>query len=181
MKIAWYNTTNPDKVREVEHFFGPTSKLGILRSAVTEVLDANLEKVILAKAAAAYQVCRVPVVVEHGAFCLDALGGMPGALIKPLWETLQFRICDLVPAGQSRTMFARSAVCYCDGRTRTLILKEVKGELATKARGSGGFHWDPIFIPEGHTRTFAEMSLTEKLALSPAGLAYAELRQRLSL
>lgn len=181
MKIAWYNTQNPDKVREVEHFFGPKSRLGILRTPVTEILDADLEKVILAKAASAYQACRVPVVVEHGAFCLDALDGLPGALIKPLWDTLGHRLCDLVPSGQPRTMIVKSALCYCDGRTRTLIVKEVKGELAPKAQGTRGFHWDPLFIPEGHTRTFAEMTLTEKLAVSPSGLAYQELRQQLSL
>jgi XTP/dITP diphosphohydrolase len=181
MKIAWYNTQNPDKVREVEHFFGPKSRLGILRTPVTEILDADLEKVILAKAASAYQACRVPVVVEHGAFCLDALDGLPGALIKPLWDTLRHRLCDLVAPGQPRTMIVKSALCYCDGRTRTLIVKEVKGELAQKPQGTRGFHWDPLFIPEGHARTFAEMTLTEKLAVSPSGLAYAELRQQLSL
>jgi XTP/dITP diphosphohydrolase len=148
---------------------------------VVEILDADLEKVILAKAASAYQACRVPVVVEHGAFCLDVLDGLPGALIKPLWDTLGHRLSDIVPPGLPRTMIVKSALCYCDGRTRTLIVKEVKGELAQKAQGTRGFHWDPLFIPEGHTRTFAEMTLTEKLAVSPSGLAYAELRQQLSL
>ena len=182
MKIAWYNTTNPDKVLEVEHFFGPTSRLGILRRPVDEILDADLDKVIRAKAAAAYQAARVPVVVEHGAFRLDALDGLPGALIKPLWDTLGPRLCELlVPPGLSRKMTLQSAVCYCDGRTRLVIQKESRGELATVARGTGGFHWDPVFVPDGQTRTFAEMSLAEKLACSPSGLAYTELRQRLGL
>ncbi len=181
MKRAWYVTSNPDKVLEVEHFFGPGGGLGVLRHAVMEILEPQLEKVILAKAAAAYQALQVPVVVEHGAMCIDALNGLPGALVKPLWESLGPRLCDLVTAGQPRTVRTLSAVCYCDGRKRQLFQAEVEGELAPSARGGGGFHWDPIFIPRGHTRTFAEMNLAEKLSLSASGKAYAALRQHLGL
>jgi XTP/dITP diphosphohydrolase len=182
MKPIWYfNSSNVEKIREITHFFGGTPQLGILRHPVTEILEPDLERVILAKAAAAYQELRVPVIVEHGALCIDFLNGLPGALVKPMWMALGERICSLVPPGEVRTGRARSALCYCDGRRREVILREVQGELAPTPRGTQGFHWDPVFIPKGETRTMAELPLAEKLRVSPTGQAYTELRQRLQL
>ena len=78
----------------------------------------------------------------------------------------------------------RSAVCFCDGRERHVLIAEVEGEIARSPRGKGGFHWDPLFIPKGETRTFAEMaetSLDEKLRFSPLGKLQGELRRKLGL
>jgi len=175
MKVAYFNTVNADKVRELQHFFGPEGRIGVLRHPVTEILDVDLEKVVRAKAAAAYAAARMPVIVEHGALCIDFLNGLPGALVKPMWEGLGARICELVPEGKPRTVTARSALCYCDGRERFVIVRQVEGELALSARGTGGFHWDPVFIPQGETRTFAEMTMDGKLGFSMRRKAFEAL------
>jgi XTP/dITP diphosphohydrolase len=177
----YYNTSNDSKIREVLHFFGSSGKLGILRHCVTEILETELEKVVRAKAAEAYRAVRVPVIVEHGALCIDFLSGLPGALVKPTWMALGQRLCLVVPPEAPRTCRALSALCYCDGRKREVILRQVEGEIAPSPRGAGGFHWDPVFIPRGQTQTLAEMPLDDKLRLSALGQAYADLRQALSL
>lgn len=56
----------------------------------------------------------------------------------------------------------------------------VKGRIGTEARGGGGFGYDPVFYPEGHDRTFAEMSEDEKNALSHRGRALKRLQEYLS-
>jgi XTP/dITP diphosphohydrolase len=177
----YYNTSNDEKARELLHFFGGTARLGILRYPVTEILETNLEQVVRAKAAEAYRELRVPVIVEHGALCIDFLNGMPGALVKPTWMALGNRLCMLVPSGEPRTGMAMSALCYCNGRKREVILRKVVGEIAPNPRGTGGFHWDPVFIPQGETRTLAEMPIDEKLRASASGQAYAELGKHLGL
>jgi XTP/dITP diphosphohydrolase len=177
----YYNTCNDAKVREVRHFFGGTGRLGILRYQVTEILETDLEQVARAKAAEAYRALRVPVIVEHGALCIDFLNGMPGALVKPTWMALGKRLCMLVPPGEVRTCRALSAICYCNGRKREVILRTVEGELSLSPRGEGGFHWDPVFIPRGETQTLAEMQIDQKLRASASGQAYAELRKHLQL
>jgi XTP/dITP diphosphohydrolase len=48
----------------------------------------------------------------------------------------------------------------------------VRGTISFEARGSGGFGFDPIFIPEGHTKTFAEMDLETKNTLSHRARAF---------
>ncbi len=59
---------------------------------------------------------------------------------------------------------------------KTLFFEgEVKGSIAEAPRGDNGFGYDPVFIPEGHTRTFAEMSAEEKNAISHRKNAVAKL------
>jgi XTP/dITP diphosphohydrolase len=182
MMPDWYfNTSNDSKVHEVRHVFRGASKLGILRHPVIEILETELESVVRAKAAAAYQALQVPVIVEHGALCIDFLSGLPGALVKPTWLALGTRLCSVIPSGEPRTCRALSALCYCDGLKRSVILRQVDGELSAAPRGAGGFHWDPVFIPRGHTQTLAEMQLEDKLQVSASGQAYAELRRQLGL
>jgi XTP/dITP diphosphohydrolase len=186
MKTAYYVTSNADRLREVEHFFQGSSKLGFVkahRSAFVELLETDLKTLVLNKAAAAYARVRFPLIVEHGAFCIEDFGWLPGTLIRPFWEALGTRLCGLVRPDRKRVT-TRSAVCFCDGRQRKVILKEVEGTLADAPRGKGGFDWDSIFIPQGRTQTFAEIaeaSLDDKLGLSASGLAYAELKKELGL
>lgn len=56
----------------------------------------------------------------------------------------------------------------------------IRGEIITEKRGSSGFGYDPVFIPEGHSRTFAEMTLEEKNQLSHRAIAVKKLAEYLS-
>lgn len=181
-EIVYFNTSSPEKVAEARAFFGPDNpKIGYLCHEITEILDTDLEHVVRAKAAAAYREARLPVFVEHGGLFIDHLNGLPGALVKPTWVLLHDRICDLVPPGAPRTATARSAVCFCDGRTRRVFAASVTGTVAPRARGDSAFHWDPVFVPEGREQTFAEMSLEEKLAISASAQVFAKLREELGI
>jgi XTP/dITP diphosphohydrolase len=142
-------------------------------------LSPDIEKIIKHKAAIAYQFSQVPVIVEHGGLYIEYLRNYPGPLSKPMWDVLEDNICDLIPANQSRKASAFSAVCYCDGRKRIFCIESTEGQIAQKGRGNNGFQWDYIFIPNGETRTYAEMSQTEKLNYSQAAKAYRALRKLL--
>lgn len=179
----WYlNSSSPEKIAEARAIFGADNpRIGYLAHGITEILDTDLVRVVRAKAAAAYREARLPVIVEHGGLFIDHLSGLPGALAKPTWALLRDRICDLVPAGAPRAARARSAVCFCDGRTRRVFEATVEGTLAEHARGTSRFDWDPVFVPEGQERTFAEMSLEEKVAIAPSARAYGLVREALGL
>lgn len=56
----------------------------------------------------------------------------------------------------------------------------IRGEIITEKRGSSGFGYDPVFVPEGHSRTFAEMTLDEKNQLSHRAIAVKKLADYLS-
>jgi XTP/dITP diphosphohydrolase len=181
-ELIYFNTSSPEKVAEAKAFFGPDHpKIGYLCHVITEILDTDLVRVVRAKAAAAYREARLPVIVEHGGLFIDHLNGLPGALVKPTWVLLRDRITDLVPPGAPRTAQAKSAVCFCDGRTRRVFEASVAGRLAEHARGDSRFHWDPVFVPEGRDETFAEMTIEEKLGVSASAKAYAMLREELGI
>jgi XTP/dITP diphosphohydrolase len=71
----------------------------------------------------------------------------------------------------------RSVICFVDG-SRTLFAEgSVEGEIIREKRGDGGFGYDPLFVPEGETRTFSEMPPAVKNAISHRGRALAHLRR----
>jgi len=177
---VYFNTVNDAKMVEIARCFeGSRRPLRFLSHQVTEILELDLERVVRAKAAAAYREHRVPLIVEHGGLFLEHLKGLPGPMIKPMWDRLGAALCDLIPAGAPRRVIARSAGCYCDGRTRVVFLESLEGTVAERPRGEHGCYWDPVFIPEDDDRTLGEMTLDEKLRFSPSARVYAALRHHL--
>jgi XTP/dITP diphosphohydrolase len=174
--FLYFNTINPIKIKEITEIFSTKNcEIRFLRYPIVEILSNNVEELILIKAADAYKKCRVPIIVEHGALCIDYFNGFPGALSKPMWDLMGDTICKLIPKGQTRTAKAVSAVCYCDGKRRITQIGETNGTIALNGMGDNGFQWDPIFIPENHSKTFGQMEQSEKLKFSQAAKAYNKL------
>ena len=171
-------TSNAGKVREVEAILGsPVEQLDL---DVPEIQALDVEVVVREKARAAFAHAGRPVLVEDTGLYLDALRGLPGALVRWFLATIGPEgICNLIPPGADRGAHARTAVALCDGETVEVLTGEVPGVIVSRPRGEGGFGWDPIFQPAGATRTFAEMDQAEKNAFSMRRRALERLRERL--
>lgn len=180
MDKLYFNTINESKVSEIREIF-KDFEIGFLNNDITEILSQDLISVIKSKASQAYEIVRVPIIVEHGALEIEYLNSYPSALSKPMWDMLEGNICNLIPEDENRNAMAKSAVCYCDGINYNIHIGETKGTISKKSRGSKGFQWDPIFIPANSDKTYAEMSQTEKLRFSQAAKAYHSLMLDLSL
>jgi len=77
---------------------------------------------------------------------------------------------------------ARFVCCLClikPGNSTDFFEGECRGSILTEARGSGGFGYDPVFLPEGHSRSFGEMSEEEKNVLSHRGKAIKNMLAKL--
>jgi len=172
----YFNTINETKIKEIKEIFTVYSNdLKFLQNNVVEVLSEDIETVIKAKAADAYRKCRVPVIVEHGGLLIEYLNGFPGALSKPMWDLMGDKITQIIPSGKSRKATAISGVCFCTGMKNHIFMGETTGIISQKSKGINGFQWDPIFIPDGETRTYAEMDQSDKLIYSQAAKAYGKL------
>jgi non-canonical purine NTP pyrophosphatase (RdgB/HAM1 family) len=171
-------SSNPGKVREVEAILGtPVTQLPL---DLPEVQALDVETVVADKARRAFAAAGAPIVVEDTGLYLNALHGLPGALVRWFLVTIGPEgICALIPPGADRAATARSAVALCDDRGIELLTGETRGVIAIAPRGEGGFGWDPVFCPEGATRTFAEMDLEEKFRYSMRRRALEQLRERL--
>lgn len=134
-----------------------------------------------AKAESAFTTLGRPVLVDDSGLEILAWGGFPGALVKWLVKSADVgtisRMLDPFPDRRAR------AVCVLagyDGERRIEAVGVAEGSIAAAPRGRGGFGWDPIFVPDGSPRTFAEMDADEKGRLSHRGHAWRALARVLA-
>jgi XTP/dITP diphosphohydrolase len=162
-------TKNEYKFTEFEKLFEGTGHR-ILQSTTTidEIQTEDLEALVIDKLITAYNTIRRPVFVDHTGPQLETLAGLPNGLTEIFWERLQNeRLCKLF--GES-AVIAVTVIAYCDGKSLKTFRGEARGRIASTPRGPEGFQWDPIFIPEGCSETFAEMG-DRKHAISMRRLA----------
>lgn len=166
-------TGNKNKVREFEEILGIKIENKDIR--LDEIQSVDVEDVIKHKAEQAYAILKEPLIVEDTGLYFDELNGLPGALIKFFLKKLTLQhICDLIKENRNAT--ARTGIAYFDGKSIEVFIGETKGKIPEQPRGDDGFGWDPIFIPEGHDKTFGEMSSEEKHAYSMRRAAIGKLR-----
>lgn len=185
-------TANPDKAREIAGLL-PGVELVPRPAAAPEVEETedSLEGNARLKARAVAAVAGEPAVADDTGLEVDALGGAPGVRAAryagedcTYADNVAKLLSELAAAspgaGGRRARFRTVAlVAWPDGR-EVAAHGVVEGVIATEPRGSGGFGYDPVFVPdEGDGRTFAEMSPEEKGAVSHRGRAFSALRRAL--
>ncbi len=141
---------------------------------------ATFEDNAVAKARAAAAATGLPAVADDSGLAVGALGGMPGVL-SARWagrdrddeanvRLLLDQLTD-VPDGRRGAAFVCAAALVVPGGAEHVVRGEWHGRLARKPRGSNGFGYDPIFLPDGVTRTSAELDPSEKDSASHRGRA----------
>ncbi|HXW67447.1 MAG TPA: non-canonical purine NTP pyrophosphatase [Thermoplasmata archaeon] len=172
-------STNPGKLREVRAVLRPYGvRVRWERRALPEPQADSLAEVVRAKLEA---VGNLPgyVLVEDSGLFVPSLHGFPGVYsahflkvwkFGPLLELLEIR---------PRAAFFRTVAGLRYGRQHWLFTGEVHGSIAHKAAGTGGFGYDPIFVPSGWTRTFAQAPPAEKNAISHRARAMREVGEHL--
>lgn len=97
--------------------------------------------------------------VEDISLSFNALGRLPGPFIKWfLHEIGNKGMCRLLDSYSDRSAVARVCIAYCNGDEIKFFDGEVKGRIAEAPRGDDGFGWNCIFIPEGASKTYAQMN-----------------------
>ena len=157
---AIFMTTNEDKRREAEAILGFELERAELDLPEIQALDVS--EVAAAKAVSAREALGdtgAPVIVEDSGLVIEAWGGMPGALTKWFVQAVGNEgLLRMLPPDEDRSARAVCAVAVTGAGGRVRVFEgEVEGVIAPEPRGSGGFGWDPIFIPEGSGLTYAEM------------------------
>ena len=135
------------------------------------------------KARAAAMASGLWTLADDSGICVDALGGAPGLRSARYADTEQARREKLLNAVGAVPASRRGAHFYCavalsspDGQRIFRAHGRVDGRIATSARGSNGFGYDPLFVPsEIPTKTLAELPQEEKNRLSHRGRALERL------
>lgn len=190
-------SANPDKAAEMAEILGDRYELVPRPGGVAEVDESaeTLEGNARLKAEAICAATGLPALADDTGLEVDALGGAPGvhsaryaadsvrAGISAYEANVARLLSELAAAGaQDRRARFRSVVvvAFPDGGS-VCAEGTVGGHITETPRGTAGFGYDPVFVPdEGDGRTFAEMSPSEKHALSHRGRALRALVAELS-
>lgn len=178
MEILYFATGNEHKVREARQILD--IHVEQIQVDLEELQTLDLEEIVRQKALQAHRKTQLPVIVEDTGLEFAAWNGLPGALIKWFLKTVGNEgILKMLSAYDDRRATAVTAVGFCDGSTLLVGRGEISGQIATECRGSNGFGWDEIFIPEGYDLTFSEMNTDVKNYLSMRRRALEQLRTKL--
>lgn len=194
--ILVFATHNPNKVREIQEMIGDAYTIQSLTDIGCHediVEDApTLEGNARIKALHVVNHYHLDCFADDTGLEVNALGGAPGVLsaryagdhgnaeanMDKLLHELQ-RQSGM--GNEDRTAQFRTVICLIQGGKETLIEGICEGEIARGRSGQEGFGYDPIFIPEGHNLSFADMSAAEKHAISHRGRAVRSMIEHLNM
>ncbi len=172
-------TGNKGKADEIASITG--MPVEIVKLDIPEIQSLDVEEVAREKALTAYRILAKPVVVDDTGMSIEALGGLPGALVSWFLDTLGPEgLLKLVAGETHRHALVSTCIAYADEDGVQTFLGTVEGTLSQSLRGDAGFGYDPIFIPAGQDRTYAEMNSEEKNAISMRRQALLGLKDYLS-
>jgi XTP/dITP diphosphohydrolase len=192
-------TRNAAKLRELTRILGAEDHGGtqIALAGLDEFpgapdvpeTGATFEANALLKARAIARYTGLPAVADDSGLCVDALNGMPGVL-SARWagghgddranlDLVLAQVAD-VPDSYLGAQFVCAAALVVPGSGplgsgEWVVTGQVEGRLVRVPRGSGGFGYDPIFLPDGFDQTTAEMTAEAKDAISHRGRAFRAL------
>lgn len=177
MKLI-FGTGNAGKLSEAQAILIDCEIVGT-QIEVDEIQSLDKEKVALRKAKDYFVQLNVPLFIEDVALSFDAMSGLPGTYIDSFMKSLgNPGIIDLMKEKDNRKAVATTTLVYIDEKGEPHIFKaDMNGSVANEERGTNGFGWDTIFIPEGQDKTLAEMTLEEKNQYSMRAVALKELKK----
>ncbi len=153
----------------------------------------TFEQNALLKARAAAAHTGLPAIADDSGISVDVLGGSPG-IFSARWggparsdtanvELLLWQLSDLADEDRAASFVCAAALVMPDGASspdsEIVVRGEWRGSVLRDPAGAGGFGYDPVFRPEGETRSAAELSPAEKDALSHRRRAFTALAPEL--
>ena len=178
MKKILFITSNKGKFQEaVKKFENIDVEIIQKDLGYTEIQTDKLEDVAL------YGIKQLEDKVDNAFFLEDSglfienLNGFPGVYSSYVFHTIGcIGILDIIKENKNRNATFKSVIAYKQTNHKLIIfIGECKGTLSMKQQGNNGFGYDPIFIPNGEKRTFAEMETFEKNQYSHRGKSLDQL------
>jgi XTP/dITP diphosphohydrolase len=178
-KVVFFATGNINKFNEARSILSQYGfAVGMLRLKGDEIQSDSLKEIAERSVKNAYRRCRLPIFVEDAGLFIDVLSGFPGPYAAYAYKTIHNDgIVKLMENLKDRSAKFQSVIAFCDDKSNSEPIcfdGESQGEITVAARieqGKSGFGFDPIFQPKGNSKTFAEMTVTEKNGYSHRAIA----------
>ncbi len=125
----------------------------------------------------------MPCFADDSGFCVEALKNNPGVKSKRFLEkffnkkkAFEYIISNVIKKKNNKAFFVTAISLTLKKNHHIIFLGKINGAVTLEPKGSNGFGYDPIFIPENNIKTFAEMSLEEKNNISHRKIALTKLK-----
>jgi len=180
----YFITTNEYKFKEACEIFQKFNlSLEMLKYPLPEIQGDTLIEVVIWKANEAFKIIDPPFIIEDTGLFINRLNGFPGVYSSYVYRTIGLEgILRLMQNIDDRSAYFEALGLVSIGKhVFKIFRKRVYGHISKRIRGEGGFGYDPIFIPEGEGRTFAEMNITEKNKISHRGGLFRDIANYLKL
>lgn len=173
---------NKHKIEELRQVLAP---LGIDLKSVVDFSDAeevdedqpDLEGNAMKKASFWHRKTGLPSLADDTGLEVDALGGAPGVYSaryageKATYDDNVNKLLSELEGKKDRSAQFRTVVAYVTEDEEQIFEGICRGEIIQEKKGDKGFGYDPVFMPDGYEKTFAELSSTEKNKISHRGIA----------
>ena len=177
-KTIYFITTNKGKFREVK------TELNRINIDVKQIdieypeiqADTHEEVAVFGLEWLRRRMKKTLMIDDSGLF-IDALNGFPGVYSSYVFKTIGYNgILKIMEGGKNRGARFESCIAYMEPKKAPVFFKGIcKGKIADKPKGRDGFGYDPIFIPTGYKKTFAEIPIEEKNKISHRGKSLEQL------
>jgi len=178
MKKIYFITGNKGKVIEAKNKF---SEIGIeviqKNFGYPEIQTNSLEEVAIYGVKHIQNHFDKPFILEDAGLFIEQLNGFPGVYSAFVFYSIGCKgVLKLMENSKNRKATFRSVFAYGEqNKKQKIFVGESNGIITQKEKGNNGFGYDPIFIPNSETRTFAEMETGEKNIFSHRGKSLEKL------
>lgn len=168
-------TSNKNKFKEAKQILGDITHEDI---DLPEIQDLDARNVIKAKLLEALKHKKAEFIVEDTSVYLNCLGGLPGPLAKHFLKILNLKgLVDLTKKYNDNKAQVKSIVGYAKNKEEIYFFEGVVDGSIVSAKGDDGFGWDPIFMPDGYDKTFAQLGQETKNKISMRRIALGKLKE----
>ena len=163
--IINFVTSNKNKAREFRQILEPQIKVSHIEMSYPEMRSDNPEEIARQSAQMIANKLKKTVVVEDSGLFIKSLNDFPGTCSAYIHKRIGLDgIIKLMEGINDRECAYKSAVACCEPKKKPIsFLGEEKGSIAQGIMGNFGFGHDPIFMPQGSSKTYGEMEKCEEI------------------
>ena len=168
----FFASSNENKFQEAERILSDLGvQINFYKTILEEIQSNDLNDIAEKKAINAYDLIQKPVIIEDDGLFINSLNGFPGPYSSYAYDTIGNKgIMSLLENSQTRDANFVSIIAYCDNDYGVKLFESsIPGKISSVIE-KGGWGYDPIFIPNGESKTYANVSDKDKFSHRSASL-----------
>ena len=168
----FFASSNENKFQEAERILTNLGvKVNFSKTTLEEIQSSSLSEIAEQKAISAYELIQKPVIIEDDGLFIDSLNGFPGPYSSYVYDTIGNKgIMNLLENSEFRDAKFVSIIAYLGGSDGVKLFESsIPGKISSVIE-KGGWGYDPIFIPNGESKTYANVYDKDKFSHRSAAL-----------